>query len=363
MTLKISWIYLLKYFDLACQLQSVFGYFFFYNGPDNEIERENTPLRWFSGILTSIDRSLVGPRLMVGEACDRTDLGQFWKRPGTNLDKIDFFFRKQKGLSRRKVRSLDIVSVQVFEHMYARQFRLPQQFFRQFLFLSSINFLPPSTTRNSLRKKGSILELTWGFKSIPHHAKGRQAVASSIKAFTEARQDSELWWWRLDLQVQVTGCYCNVALFGAILGNPEGFWCNIGRLQRSGRMLKIFGKARCRLDKFPLPLSGSGPSHHCPGSLYRFFVRNAGCKIIPGLGYRTLTFLHINQFQTFRTATLTRLYRQASVAFLTVFFPHTITMSAGPKFTLNSGFEIPAIGLGKSKQMGVRRATIHFDFI
>ena len=99
------------------------------------------------------------------------------------------------------------------------------------------------------------------------------------------------------------------------------------------------------------------------GVLVPIFVRNAGCKIIPGLGYRTLTFLHINQFQTFRTATLTRLYRQASVAFLTVFSPHTITMSAGPKFTLNSGFEIPAIGLGKSKQMGVRRATIHFDFI
>ena len=62
---------------------------------------------------------------------------------------------------------------------------------------------PPQLQRNFSVTRLYSQALTWGFKSIPHpgHRKGWQAVASSIKAFTEMKQ---LWWWRLGLQVQVT---------------------------------------------------------------------------------------------------------------------------------------------------------------
>ena len=42
-------------------------------------------------------------------------------------------------------------------------------------------------------------------------------------------------------------------------------------------------------------------------------------------------------------------------AFCILYCPHKIPMSGGPEITLNNGFKIPAIGLGKFKQiiMGV----------
>jgi hypothetical protein len=58
------------------------------------------------------------------------------------------------------------MAVQAFEHMYARQFRsVPSAtaifHTRQFLFLSSINFLPPLLNYKEFsQQQGSILELS-----------------------------------------------------------------------------------------------------------------------------------------------------------------------------------------------------------
>jgi len=97
------------------------------------------------------------------------------------------------------ISTISYLAVQVFEHMYARQFcSVPAAtaIFQthQYSLLSSINFLTlldynlkePSTTGHYSRALAQRLE------SIPHPTKSWQATASSAEALTEARQ--KLWW-------------------------------------------------------------------------------------------------------------------------------------------------------------------------